>query len=68
MDMISQLCFTNDSAPSVKVIEKLLSFITFDGSKESGVIQTKVMSIFDTGIDPTPVFRSFLLQLLLKTR
>ena len=68
MDMVSQLCFAENSPPSVEVIKKLLSFITFDGPKESGHIQTKVMSIFDTGIDPTPVFRSFLLQLLLKSR
>ena len=29
---------------------------------------TKEFTIFDNSIDPNPVFRSFLLQLLLRTR
>ena len=29
---------------------------------------TKELTIFDSGIDPNPVFRSFLLQLIMRTR
>ena len=67
MDIVSQLCFADNSAPSQEVVQKLLGYIFF--TKRGGDHQrTRDLSIFNTGIDPTPVFRSFLLQLLMRTR
>ncbi|XP_053396017.1 E3 ubiquitin-protein ligase rnf213-alpha-like [Mercenaria mercenaria] len=65
MDVISQLSFADKTAPSDEVVEKLLSyaFCRTRGNRQ----YTKDLSIFNTGIDPNPVLRSFLLQLLLKT-
>ncbi|XP_053396018.1 E3 ubiquitin-protein ligase rnf213-alpha-like [Mercenaria mercenaria] len=65
MDVVSQLCFSGETAPSRDVVEKLLGYVFFTTKKERQC--TKDLSVFGTGIDPTPVFRSFLLQLLMKT-
>lgn len=67
MDMVSQLCFAGHTPPSQKVIEKLLSYITV-APKKSNLKFTKEMTLLPTGIDPNPVFRSYLLQLVIKTR
>ncbi|XP_069105330.1 E3 ubiquitin-protein ligase rnf213-alpha-like [Argopecten irradians] len=65
MEVVSQLCFADDTPPSDEVVEKLLSYITRSTNK--GTVVTKKMTIFDDSIDPTPVLRLFLLQLLLRT-
>ncbi|XP_060597666.1 E3 ubiquitin-protein ligase rnf213-alpha-like [Ruditapes philippinarum] len=65
MDAISQLSFADNTAPSKEVVAKLLSYAFYRTPAQRS--HTKTLSIFDTGIDPNPVFRSFLLQLLLKT-
>ncbi|XP_053396010.1 E3 ubiquitin-protein ligase rnf213-alpha-like [Mercenaria mercenaria] len=65
MDIVSQLCFADNNAPSKEVVEKLLSYIFF--TTRSDRQRTRDLSIFNTGIDPNPVFRSFLLQLLIRT-
>ncbi|XP_053396009.1 E3 ubiquitin-protein ligase rnf213-alpha-like [Mercenaria mercenaria] len=65
MDIVSQLCFANNNAPSKEVVEKLLSYIFF--TTRGNHQRTRDLSIFNTGIDPNPVFRSFLLQLLMRT-
>ncbi|XP_052817087.1 E3 ubiquitin-protein ligase rnf213-alpha-like [Mya arenaria] len=65
MNIVSQLCFADNTAPSKAVISKLLGYITFV-SKE-GKRFTKNMNIFNTGVDLNPVFRSYLLQLMIKT-
>jgi len=67
MDVVSQLCFAGNTPPSQEVLEKLFGYITCttrDGQKKF----TKNMDLFDTGVDPNPVFRSFILQLMIKTR
>ncbi|XP_033741837.1 E3 ubiquitin-protein ligase rnf213-alpha-like [Pecten maximus] len=65
MEVVSQLCFAEDTPPSDEVVQKLLGYIT--RSADKGMVVTKKMTIFDDSIDPTPVLRSFLLQLLLQT-
>jgi hypothetical protein len=67
MDVVSQLCFADNTAPSQEVVDKLLSYIFFT-TRGGDHQRTRDLSIFNTGIDPTPVFRSFLLQLLMRTR
>ncbi|XP_053396355.1 E3 ubiquitin-protein ligase rnf213-alpha-like [Mercenaria mercenaria] len=65
MDVVSQLCFADNSAPSQEVVDRLLGYVFF---KTSGQNQrTRDWTIFNTGIDPNPVFRSFLLQLLIRS-
>nr|XP_022293483.1 E3 ubiquitin-protein ligase rnf213-alpha-like isoform X1 [Crassostrea virginica] len=68
MDLVSQLCFSDDLPPSRVVVEKLMSYITVTARRGIGGRTTsKEMSVFEEGIDPTPVLRSFLLQHLLRT-
>ncbi|KAK3585576.1 hypothetical protein CHS0354_036763 [Potamilus streckersoni] len=72
MDVVSQLCFADNTAPSDQVVEKLLGYIimTSPTGKERKMETrhlTKELTIFNDCVDPNPVFRSFLLQLLLRT-
>ncbi|KAK3600077.1 hypothetical protein CHS0354_016454, partial [Potamilus streckersoni] len=71
MNVVSQLCFADNMAPSDEVVDKLLGYITMTtkpGKNRAATIQlTKELTIFNECVDPNPVFRSFLLQLLLKT-
>ncbi|XP_062600132.1 E3 ubiquitin-protein ligase RNF213-like [Saccostrea cucullata] len=81
MKVVSQLCFENNSPPEKEVIKKLSSLITSECVPEEErvatlgrseytkkkTLATKRMCIFDTTTDITPVFRSFLLQLLIRT-
>ncbi|XP_052239407.1 E3 ubiquitin-protein ligase rnf213-alpha-like [Dreissena polymorpha] len=65
LEIISQLCFANGVAPSEDVLNTLLGYVTY--TSESGMFFTKNLNIFDTGLDANPVFRSFLLQLILRS-
>ncbi|KAK3585578.1 hypothetical protein CHS0354_036765 [Potamilus streckersoni] len=72
MDIVSQLCFVDNTAPSDQVVDKLLGYITMTTTPgKRGTIETrhltKELTIFNDCVDPNPVFRSFLLQLLLRT-
>ncbi|KAK3585575.1 hypothetical protein CHS0354_036762 [Potamilus streckersoni] len=72
MDVVTQLCFVDNTVPSNQVIDKLLGYITMTTPHErKGKMQTrqltKELTIFNDCVDPNPVFRSFLLQLLLRT-
>eukprot|EP00105_Crassostrea_gigas_P007930 XP_011422347.1 PREDICTED: E3 ubiquitin-protein ligase rnf213-alpha isoform X2 [Crassostrea gigas] len=68
MDLVSQLCFSDDEPPSSEVVQKLMSYITATARRgQGGRMASKEMSVFEEGIDPTPVLRSFLLQHLLRT-
>ncbi|KAK3096790.1 hypothetical protein FSP39_003301 [Pinctada imbricata] len=67
MEVVSQLCFAHGTPPSVDVIKKLLNYITRQPRKGEGRRVTKELSVFDDGLDPNPVFRSFLLQLMIRT-
>jgi len=78
MDLVSQLCFGDDSIPPEEaVIRRLMGYITCS-SKVAEKLQKlkgaasvpdvkKTKKMFDDAIDATPVVRSFLLQLLLKS-
>ncbi|XP_072028273.1 E3 ubiquitin-protein ligase RNF213-like [Amphiura filiformis] len=68
MDVVSQLCFADGTAPSHKVITKLLSYVTRKPeSDKASDWQTKRLTAFKGDcIDRTPVIRSVLLQLLLQ--
>ncbi|XP_061169263.1 E3 ubiquitin-protein ligase RNF213-like isoform X1 [Saccostrea echinata] len=68
MDLVSQLCFTDDEPPSSHVVQKLMSYITTTARRgQGGRMASKELSVFEEGIDPTPVLRSFLLQHLIRT-
>ncbi|KAK3585587.1 hypothetical protein CHS0354_036774 [Potamilus streckersoni] len=72
MDVVSQLCFVDNSGPLDQVVDKLLGYITMTTTPgKQGTIEThhltKELTIFNDCVDPSPVFRSFLLQLLLRT-
>ncbi|XP_052808702.1 E3 ubiquitin-protein ligase rnf213-alpha-like isoform X1 [Mya arenaria] len=66
MDVVAQLCFSDGHPPSRNVLDKLLGYVTCS-ARDSPLQFTKNMTIFETGLDPNPVFRSFLLQLMLKS-
>jgi len=73
MDLVSQLCFGDDSTPPEEaVIRRLMGYITCRSKvaeklqQLQGAVQ-KTKKMFDDAIDATPVVRSFLLQLLLKS-
>jgi len=80
MDLVSRLCFGDCSTPPEEaVIRRLMGYITCTSqvaeklrklkgeaaAAKSPAPRTKKM--FDDAIDATPVVRSFLLQLLLKS-
>jgi len=79
MDLVSQLCFGDDlTPPEEAVIRRLMGYITrksivderlqkLKGAAAAGHATTKTKKMFDEAIDATPVVRSFLLQLLLKS-
>ncbi len=69
MEMVARLCFMGNSAPEDDVIKKLLSYVTQESKvKGQAQLQTRRLTPFEDCIDPTPVVRSFLLQLLLKSK
>jgi len=79
MDLVSQLCFGDDSTPPEEaVICRLMGYITrksivdeklqkLKGAAVAIPSTIKTKKMFDEAIDATPVVRSFLLQLLLKS-
>jgi len=76
MDLVSQLCFGDDSTPPEEaVIRRLMGYITrksvvdekLQKLKGPAAAAPKTKKMFDEAIDATPVVRSFLLQLLLKS-
>ncbi|KAJ8315842.1 hypothetical protein KUTeg_007992 [Tegillarca granosa] len=69
MEVVSQLCFAEETPPSEQVVDRLLQYITYETRKGDKVVKvvSKELTIFDDCIDATPVVRSFLLQLLMRT-
>ncbi|XP_071953363.1 E3 ubiquitin-protein ligase rnf213-alpha-like [Antedon mediterranea] len=67
MEVISQLCFADGTPPSEKVIKRLLGYVTIDSKKQKQPATKKVSPFPEDCIDPNPVVRSFLLQLLLQS-
>ena len=70
MNVVSRLCFSGNETPHDDVIDKLLSYVTKAPGLETGGerLMSQQLSPFDDAIDPTPAVRSFLLQLLLRSR
>ncbi|XP_061195824.1 E3 ubiquitin-protein ligase rnf213-alpha-like [Saccostrea echinata] len=70
MQIVSQLCFENSSAPSEEVCKRLLQLVVFKKKLPElnmTIIRTRDIGVFETIVDTTPVFRSFLLQLLIRS-
>ena len=70
MDIVSQLCFADGTPPNQEVVERLMTYVTRETEeKDKKMMQTKRLTAFQgDGIDPSPVIRSVLLQLLLQSR
>ena len=69
MELVSRLCFADGTPPEGGVINMLMNLIIGEArSKQKKRTLTRKMSVFDDCIDTTPVVRSFLLQLLLRSR
>ncbi len=76
MELVSRLCFPGTQAPQPELVQRLMQYVTRQrviplggmGDAEVERLQTKQLSVFDDYIDDNPVFRSFLLQLLLKVK
>ncbi|XP_029014016.1 E3 ubiquitin-protein ligase rnf213-alpha isoform X2 [Betta splendens] len=71
IDLVSTVCFKDNSPPSKAVILYLLSFLMVEVEPVSIVraereTRTKVLSPFDESVDKNPVIRSVVLKLLLK--
>ncbi|XP_034448201.1 E3 ubiquitin-protein ligase rnf213-alpha isoform X1 [Hippoglossus hippoglossus] len=74
VDLVSTVCFKDNSPPCSAVIRHLLSFLMVEGntvpilksSRDNRQILTKVLSPFDDYVDKNPVVRSVVLKLLLK--
>jgi len=75
MDLVSQLCFGDDlTPPEEAVVRRLMGYITCRSKVDDKLQELKgaralpkTKKMFDEAIDATPVVRSFLLQLLLKS-
>lgn len=71
MQVVSQLCFEKSSPPSESVMKHLLNLVMHKKTipqLNTTIIRTKKMTIFETVVDITPVFRSFLLQFLIRAK
>ncbi|KAM9745174.1 E3 ubiquitin-protein ligase rnf213-alpha-like isoform 2-T2 [Menidia menidia] len=71
IDLVSTMCFKDNSPPCPAVIHILLSFLMVEANSVpllggNRQILTKVLSPFDDSVDKNPVVRSVVLKLLLK--
>ncbi|KAM9393995.1 E3 ubiquitin-protein ligase rnf213-alpha-like isoform 2-T2 [Pholidichthys leucotaenia] len=71
IDLVSTICFKDNSPPCSDVVLHLLSFLMVEASpipllRAKGQILTKALSPFDDSVDKNPVVRSVVLKLLLK--
>uniref|UniRef100_A0A8C9TYL3 RING-type E3 ubiquitin transferase n=1 Tax=Scleropages formosus TaxID=113540 RepID=A0A8C9TYL3_SCLFO len=75
IDLVSTVCFKENTPPSHDIILHLLSFLTWQSdlvshslspSTERRLLLTKALSPFDDAADKNPVVRSVVLKLLLK--
>ncbi|KAM3618897.1 uncharacterized protein V6R79_000067 [Siganus canaliculatus] len=64
IDLLSTVCFKDNTPPARGVINHLLSYLMIETGHEQ--IQTKDLSPFDESPDKNPVVRSVILKLLLK--
>ncbi|KAK5599708.1 hypothetical protein CRENBAI_016743 [Crenichthys baileyi] len=71
IDLVSTVCFKDNSPPCPAVIRHLLSFLMVEASpvpilRVNRQMLTKVLSPFDDSVDKNPVVRSVVLKLLMK--
>ncbi|KAM9346074.1 E3 ubiquitin-protein ligase rnf213-alpha-like [Symphorus nematophorus] len=71
IDLVSTVCFKDNSPPSSNIILHLLSFLMVEANtvpiiRSNRQMLTKVLSPFDDSVDKNPVVRSVVLKLLLK--
>ncbi|XP_038557039.1 E3 ubiquitin-protein ligase rnf213-alpha [Micropterus salmoides] len=71
IDLVSTVCFKDNSPPCSAIILHLLSFLMVEANtvpilRGNRQILTKVLSPFDDSVDKNPVVRSVVLKLLLK--
>lgn len=69
MELVSQLCFSEDKPPSDEVIQRLMGYVTKEIKTDDEHIELASQpfsALKDTTIDCMPVVRSFTLQLLLQ--
>ncbi|ESO09860.1 hypothetical protein HELRODRAFT_190307 [Helobdella robusta] len=81
ISLVSQLCFAGRTPPSAQVVAKLMGYVTLhghslkinedssDSSAGNEMPESELLMTVDMAkncIDPTPVVRSFLLQMLLR--
>ncbi|XP_044037270.1 E3 ubiquitin-protein ligase rnf213-alpha [Siniperca chuatsi] len=71
IDLVSTVCFKDNSPPCSDIILHLLSFLMVEANtvpilRGNRQILTKVLSPFDESLDKNPVVRSVVLKLLLK--
>ncbi|XP_052217509.1 E3 ubiquitin-protein ligase rnf213-alpha-like [Dreissena polymorpha] len=64
LDVVTQLCFSDELPPSKEVLTQLFDHVIC--TSESVKPYTNDLSLYDSEIDPNPVFRCFLLQLIFK--
>ena len=71
LEIVSRMCFVGTTPPDKEVVDALMGYVTkqpIGGVSSRKMTKTKRMSIFNDDLDPSPVVRSVLLQLLLKSR
>ncbi|XP_029997116.1 E3 ubiquitin-protein ligase rnf213-alpha-like isoform X2 [Sphaeramia orbicularis] len=71
VDLVSTVCFKDNSPPCPAVILHLLSFLMVEANpvpilRVNRQVLTKILSPFDDSVDKNPVVRSVVLKLLLK--
>ncbi|XP_030005629.1 E3 ubiquitin-protein ligase rnf213-alpha-like [Sphaeramia orbicularis] len=67
VDLVSTVCFKDNTPPCPAVVRQLLSFVMVETSpSENQQTRTKELSPFDDSLDTNPVVRSVLVKLLLK--
>ena len=82
IDLVSRLCFTDSGSmstpPEPAAVRRLMGYITSQskidemfqqlcGGDGGGTPRTKKVALYDDAVDPVPVVRSFILQLLLRS-
>uniref|UniRef100_A0A4W2FDE0 E3 ubiquitin-protein ligase RNF213-like n=1 Tax=Bos indicus x Bos taurus TaxID=30522 RepID=A0A4W2FDE0_BOBOX len=66
VDLVSTMCFKDNSPPQKEVVKDLLSLLFVEKAPQRCCEHTKSLSPFDDVVDKTPVIRSVVLKLLLK--
>ncbi|MGH0136482.1 UNVERIFIED_CONTAM: hypothetical protein FKN15_010117 [Acipenser sinensis] len=71
IDVVSTVCFKDNSPPTESIIHRLLSLLLVNNDaipfvNKDRKFHTKALSPFDDSVDKTPVVRSVVLKLLLK--